>query len=99
LSFKEAQALTDLCEDYYEEHGHWPDGHVTELKKFCVEDVPNDMLDELVKEGRSSLISAAEKKWGLSFKEAQALTDLCEDYYKEHGHWPDGHVTELKIKN
>jgi hypothetical protein len=98
LGYNEADALLDLCRDYYKKNGHWPDGHVTKVKSISVEEVPNKMLDMLIADGGGSFLTAVERHFQIGYNEADALLDLCRDYYKKNGHWPDGHVTQLKIK-
>jgi uncharacterized protein YeaC (DUF1315 family) len=98
LSFNEANDLYRKCRDYYEEHGKWPDGHVTAKKDIDVSAVPRQWQDNIILEGSYEFKKFAQKEWGLSFNEANDLYRKCRDYYEKHGKWPDGHVTDFKIK-
>ena len=61
-------------------------------------EISAEILDKLITGGSGAFLIAAQKKFSLGYNEASALTDLCKDYYEQNGHWPDGHVTQLKIK-
>jgi len=98
LSTKEAEALYLKCKKYYDEHGKWPDGHVTAKKEIDVSAVPSQWQDHIILEGSYEFMKFSKKEWRLSTKEAEALYLKCKKYYDENGKWPDGHVTSFKIK-
>ena len=98
LSTKEADTLYWKCKAYYDENGKWPDGHVTAQKDIDVSAVPSQWQDHIILEGSYEFKKFAQKAWGLSTKETDALYWKCKEYYDEHGKWPDGHVTDFKIK-
>ena len=98
LSTNEADALYWKCKEYYNEHGKWPDGHVTAKKDIDVSAVPRQWQDHIILEGGYEFKKFAQKEWGLSTNEADTLYWKCKEYYNEHGKWPDGHITDFKIK-
>ena len=98
LSKRETEDLYDSCKKYYKENKMWPDGHVTIKRVVRIEDIPNDILDMLIKDGISSFSLELNKRMNVPISETVELAMECDDYYRKNGHWPDGHVTDFKIK-
>ena len=98
LSKRETKDLYDSCKEYYKINNKWPDGHVTIKRVVRIEDIPNDILDMLIKDGISSFSLELNERMNVPISEVIELANECEAYYSKNGHWPDGHVTDFKIK-